>query len=393
MAIDGIFYLEQVVGGVKTPITTGTYYLRATPFSSNTYGPQTPDANGKLNFGTIADNEYELWTDSAKVNNFGVKWLGDKSPTFVTVTASTSVVTDTISEKTSNAGVTIDGVLLHDNLDSSGIVAKTGTQTGIAGAKTFTGMQTYSAGTTHNINSSGTGSTYYPVLAYSDGYVAPQSDYELSPKKYVDDQIAEVEATPYTESLTRVRVIQEVTAETGKIYNSVSAAALYFGSPAETKQCLIDIVSTGTGSQYMTVSHSSLISYVHLRGDKRVNLILGVSGASTTKTMTLSGMTIWMGANSGDITTDRTYTNFTFENCDIYAYKNLTFTNCKLKNVRIFQSSGFGVTLTGTTQIDNSIIMQTLDASGVTGNGYVANTTSEVHTTYTMPTDPSGTGS
>ena len=87
------------------------------------------------------------------------------------------------------------------------------------------------------------------------------------------------------------------------------------------------------------------------------------------------------------MTTDRSYINFTFDNCDIYAYKSITFEDCNLNNCRIFQPSGEDITLSKATIMTNCVLTQTLKPT-FTGNGFLANVTDEAMTTYSMITDP-----
>lgn len=88
----------------------------------------------------------------------------DASPTFVTLTASTSVVADTISEKTGDAGVTIDGITLKDGgaLDITG------------GTNTFnltngTAILDVAAGATVNVDKSLTVNGSYGSTIASEG--------------------------------------------------------------------------------------------------------------------------------------------------------------------------------------------------------------------------------
>jgi hypothetical protein len=78
----------------------------------------------------------KVGTDS-DVNTASVDYLvKNTNPNNVTFSHASGIKLDVITEKTATTGVTIDGVLIKDSLDTSGIVAKTGAQT-IAGAKTF----------------------------------------------------------------------------------------------------------------------------------------------------------------------------------------------------------------------------------------------------------------
>src|SRR5574343_1561385 len=78
--------LPTTVSGALVPVlqTSGDYYLRADPFSSNTY-TGTHVSNGSWSFGTVADGVYELWNDSDKIASFGRKYISDNEPDLTNV--------------------------------------------------------------------------------------------------------------------------------------------------------------------------------------------------------------------------------------------------------------------------------------------------------------------
>jgi hypothetical protein len=351
---------------VLVPVTTGNYYLRVTPFSSNTY-TGTHVANGSWSFGTVQDGVYQLWNASAQVASFGEKYICDNEPDLknVYVIAGGKLYVDAIEERTSAGGVTIDGVKLQDSaVYTNTIYAKTSTSGVTADGVLLKdgGITTTSQITTVN----GT------------------DDFHCATVVQLNDAIAGINVTPFQESPNKVRVIVGGTQEAGKVYITCKTAISYFASPAITKQCLVEISGTGVVSQNITLSHADLVSYVHLTGKKHINLILGTTGATTTKTITISGMTLYFG--NGDITGARTYNGLTFENCDIYAFNSLTFTNCRLINCNIYQGSSHAITVTGTTEMIGCIAMQTITKNLTTG--FVANTSDGIQTSYSMPTDP-----
>jgi hypothetical protein len=73
--------LGQVVSSNFQPVTTGNYYLRLTPFSSNTY-TGTHLSNGVWSFGDVANGLYELWNASAKIDNWGRKCIFNNETLF-----------------------------------------------------------------------------------------------------------------------------------------------------------------------------------------------------------------------------------------------------------------------------------------------------------------------
>lgn len=70
--------LTQLVSGSYVPITTGTYYLRAYPFTSNTY-TGTHIGSGVWKWANIQDNDYQIWDGSSQVTSFGTIFIGDKT--------------------------------------------------------------------------------------------------------------------------------------------------------------------------------------------------------------------------------------------------------------------------------------------------------------------------
>jgi len=181
-----------------------------------------------------------------------------------------------------------------------------------------------------------------------------------------------------------VEVSASESVQAGIMYDALATAIASFVSPAITNQCLVKIAGTGTTSQYITLAHSALVSYVHLRGSaKHINLILGTATATVDKTVTLTDLRVYF--SNLDITTARKYSNFTFENCDIYCYNDVEFEDCKLHNCRIF-NTGVACKITDNTEMSNCIVSGSLTTDTFTG--FVANTTDEVDTSYTMPTDP-----
>lgn len=78
--------------------------------------------------GTVAEAD-EVDTDFNTIyDEFNGSIDGDNISSTASLTLA-SLATDTIAEKTSATGVTIDGIILKDDLDTSGIVGKTETQT------------------------------------------------------------------------------------------------------------------------------------------------------------------------------------------------------------------------------------------------------------------------
>ena len=95
----------------------------------------------------------------------GVKTFGD------------GIKTDTIDEETAGAGVTVDGINLKDNLDTSNIVSKSGNQT-IAGVKTFSGRLSPTGGFGYvAFTSTGGASKSFDIGANDSGFFICNAQY------------------------------------------------------------------------------------------------------------------------------------------------------------------------------------------------------------------------
>lgn len=382
--------LPTTVSGALVPVlqTTGSYYLRVSPFSSNT-ATGTHIATGSWSFGTVQDGVYELWNATEKIASFGRKYISDNEPDFANVYTSGKVYTNEIAEYTSASGVTIDGTIIKDGIVKADTITEKTTNAGVTietvllkdGKGTFIGLDT-------NINTSGSGDTKRPKAVYSDGYLAATLDAEFVEKKYVDDLYSTLAVSPYQESSQYRRVITDGVTETGKVYTTI-ASAINSLTATSLKQCVVEIKGTGTAGKIL-LSHSALKDYIHIYGAKCFNLILGGSGATTSKTMTFKGLTIYLG--NYDIVGARTYNGITFDDCTIYSFQDLTLTNCKLKNCMVYQGSGNNITPTGNTEIINSVFTQSF-VSETAITGFIANTTTQALTSYSMPADPTDTGS
>lgn len=386
----------QVSGGNWQPVTTYTdlnlRYVSAPGTRVVTMSSHL--GNGVYSFANVPTGEYELYNTATKLTNFGVIKIGEDSAVLLTgnqtiggaktfssqAIFSSGFKTDTIVGNTTATSGTILGVSLSGgSLDGWGVVAKTGTQT-VAGDKTFTGTTTLG-------NATGTGTWTMDAGAKIVHPDAPTTGNHVANKTYVDAQVASVAVVPFQYGDNERFVITNGTVETNKVYTSIQTAIDSCTSPDDVNQFFIylrrgDVFGT-TNDNLFYISHAELENYVNIRGyglDTR--LIMGTTGASTTKIMSVENCSIWFGAN--DIATDRTYNSFTFRNCNIYAYKNLTLTGCVLHNCKIYQPSGFGITLSGATEMMNCFTTQAITNSST---GIFAGNYDALNTSYSMPTD------
>jgi len=117
--------------------------------------------NGVYTFPLTIPGLYKVFSNGSELIKLGVMQIGEKGAVLITGTQSIAGVktftdipvfdvglsTDTITEETTDTGVTIDGVLIKDSLEVSGIVDKSSNQTSIAGNKGWTGVNTFAGGT------------------------------------------------------------------------------------------------------------------------------------------------------------------------------------------------------------------------------------------------------
>ena len=361
--------LENVDGSINVDETISTINLRSSPYSTATYSGTLID-HGVYQFSSVDSGEYKVYSGSSELTIFGIIKVGEHNAVMITgnqtiagiktfsnqMVLSAGVQTDTISEKTSTSGVTIDGVLIKDSLDGSGIVAKTGAQT-IAGRKTFSDdiktdyiyEDTSGAGVTFpddpttigtlivtqagsNINMAG-----YRVTGLSE----PTSGSHAATKTYVDT----ISFTPFQESTNMIRCIYSGTQDTNKVYTTYLASLSYAMLIPATSTRIITIFFTGMGSAGLTaidmVSYDAgggamfLDDYINLTAINQSVVLTppdDTVGVSTLGNSTISNFKIY----KNDAGSDPIFTNIVFNNCYFDLTVNTaTFNNCKFLNCYI----------------------------------------------------------
>lgn len=369
---------------VKVAVTTGEYYLRAAPFSSNTY-TGTHLSKGVWSFGDVNDGIYQLWDGSGQIANYGEFYIADNNPTFSSlimngdidmvgndITYADSVQCDTIIEK-GTGGVTIDGVTLKDGAGKrlngtteadNDVVFKSGTQT-IAGNKTLTGT-TIMSGTV-----ACTGLTSVRTLTIAAGYQGVMSDApsgvtSLVNKKYVDDQIANLAVIPYQNSANVVRLIPRGTQQTNQVYTTWALAqnnANSFASSSRPMTVMIEGLSASgnnieadngaipglnTFNSYVSVTSLSQRFAIELTQDESVT----VNNCILTN--------LYLRHDDAGQGSTPNFNGFVFVNCyiNIVSCSSFTFTNCEFRGhctikcslgTVVYTSCKGGVVVTNTT--------------------------------------------
>lgn len=410
MAVDYKIFLGQVVTSNLQPITVGNYYLRAEPFSANTY-TGTHIGDGVWSFGTVNDNLYQLWDGSSQVTKYGTQWIGDKTPTFTTVIVTgdittanlettTAVKTDSVVERTINNGINVDGVVLKDGggkrLNGSSesdndIVFKDGTQT-ISGAKTFSGGIAISGG------AFATGSATAVTLncdndnAHPKGnvYNIPATDNHFAQRKYVDDKVSQINVTPYQEASTKRRVIWGGTVETGKVYQTIAQAVATLSGISASNPATIEVVRAGgTLGGFSLAGGISVLpstttqANILFKGQGRITGILYSGSVTMSASTHFEDCTIYF--SNVDTAGARTITNARFTNCTLIFYNDVTFGNgVVIQNCDVLIADTFDATLTGTAQMKGVIFNQGVADTTSVDQEY----TDEFISALTLPTDP-----
>ncbi len=246
--------LDVSGGNIALTAAGGTLYAKITPGASLT--DIAASGARALTFSTNS-------TERLRITDTGLVGIG-KTPsagveldvlgeivTSTSLTATTSVITDTISERTSAAGVTIDGVLLKDSLIGGQyrpITSDTAQTTTSGNTKAFTGIPTWVNRVTVMLNGVST-------AAGSDIYI------RIGP-------VAGVETTGYDSAVSYGGSSVNVTSSTTFSFlvpGAGSGAAYVFNGHAILTRVSgniwvmsSNIVSTGTNSYYVASSTKTL---------------------------------------------------------------------------------------------------------------------------------------
>jgi hypothetical protein len=246
--------LDVSGGNIALTAAGGTLYAKITPGASLT--DIAASGARALTFSTNS-------TERLRITDTGLVGIG-KTPsagveldvlgeivTSTSLTATTSVITDTISERTSAAGVTIDGVLLKDSLIGGQyrpITSDTAQTTTSGNTKSFTGIPTWVNRVTVMLNGVST-------FAGSDIYI------RIGP-------VAGVETTGYDSAVSYGSSSVNVTSSTTFSFlvpGGGSGATYVFNGHAILTRVSgniwvmsSNIVSTGTNSYYVASSTKTL---------------------------------------------------------------------------------------------------------------------------------------
>lgn len=382
--MDIVIYIH--VGGV--PVTTGNFYLRAEPYLANTYtGVHIGDGNWQ--FTGVADNNYELWTASAKVNKFGRFYLGDKSPSLTGLTVTNgnilflncqislsgatslnlagndiangdNIQCNTISEATANQGVIVDNIRLKDNLTSSNIPSLSGAN-----------------------NQWMHGNTFFQYPLYG-GTSAPGVDNQFVTMGWVNNAILSVPTLTgnFNEAPNVVRLIPNGVNESGKVYSTWLGAQAYLdtwvNSTSSSANRRATIIIPGEGNAGVPIDWTGIaspfISKVNYTGYNR-NIRLDIpddTHAVNVGTVVIDTLTFMNHASDSS----PVFQGFEFANCVLWFLGDgLGLTNCK-----------FGADVFIKTRADMTTTLNLNSCSGTVYSNKTPNITGNVPNVFVDPT-------
>lgn len=371
--------IGQVVGGNWQP-TTGltTVNLRLSPFSSAAYTMDSALGDGIYKFNDVAtDGDYKVYVGNVEQTYFGMICLGKDGAVLITgnqtiagiktftqqIVASAGISTDTISEKTASAGVTIDGVLIKDSLNGSAIVTTNAVNQDVQGIKTFQS---------------------YPEIDSAIG--SAPSGFQIPYAQWVSDLVASIIVTPYQQASKKRRIITGGTTQGNQVYTSFGGCTATITDNAIANRYRVFLEQgqnyTAVQDNIFYVLASQFKNYIDVIGDGKSTYVVLDGSTSLSVACVMANLNLYLGVNN--ISGARTLQSVTLKDVDIYAYNDLTLNNCILENVNIFQPTSKTLTLAGTSTWITGSYTNVLTN---TASGIIANVTTETNTSYTMPTD------
>jgi len=350
MAITLKIPVGQVSGSNWQPVTTYTNLnLRASPYSAATYTQEVGNTNGIYTFLSVASGEYKLYDSTTELTNFGIIKVGQDDAVLITgnqtiagvktfssqadFSNASGLKTDVIAEHTAAAGVTIDGILLKDSLDLSGIVSKSGSQQ-IDGDKTFTGNV--------NIDSGG---AIFTIEGGGVGIIvdAPTADTHIVNKAYADS----LAITPFQQSPNVRRLIINGTQETNKVYTTwTSCMTNAYAYAASNYRMTIMVEGIGTAATTITIGDAGggvgfINDYITVRGISQQQIRLtppdDTISVTTLGNTSFENLTMYLH----DTAQDPIFTNIVFNNVLFDLDVNsVTFNTCEFRNCTIKVTTG-----------------------------------------------------
>lgn len=350
-------FIGQVSGGNVQPITTGSYDLRVTPFSSvGIAGTHT--GSGMWAFTGIDDTaEYKLYDTAGATEFTAFTGGGANTRSFYDsslsgyLALSGGTMTGNIAMGSNKITGLSAGSTNGDSVRFEQAILTTGTQTK-AGQMYFdtTGsvipiiLQPSTTG--YPTNQGHVATKYYVDVALGSVVLPVQSTYMIKclPSRSTDDTYSKgtvEKCNTYLSNLTSIStrtgtILIEPLAQTGNIINVDDGSSNW--------------ISDGV--------------FIHGIGSKPVLNRRGYNSS-----MTFTGGVINCHILDNNVVSARAYTNFTFEDCtfDIPDATDLTFTTCKFKGVNKFKSDGGGTLTMSNCTGDIFIYNDSIGTVSITG--------------------------
>lgn len=328
--------IGQVVGSNWQP-TTGltTVNLRLSPFTSETYTMDSALGDGIYKFNDVAtDGDYKVYVGNVEQTYFGMICLGKDGAVLITgnqtiagiktftqqIVASAGISTDTISEKTASAGVTIDGVLIKDNLTTSDIQS-------LSTAQTVASVKTYSA-------------SNMPLTTAGRTYSSPR---QLVDKELLDATFSNTSTIPMSPN-----TVYYLPQRAGDSYsettlplcaNSFTASG---NAPSSTNRCKV-FITAEEALQIIPADATWLQDYVDIvcQGGQA---FISLANSGTSHTNDIRIYNAWLNAGI----TNQEFINYTFDSCffNLTSSNNLTLNNVTIKGIVVIKMGSGTLTLT-----------------------------------------------
>lgn len=334
MAVVKAIQITTTSGGNLQPVTTGTYDLRVSPYSSSGIAG-THSANGVWVFAGIDDTaEYKLYDTGAGTEVTSITGGGTNTLAFfdTNLSAYLKLTGGTMSGNIAMGGNKISGA---GAATTNGDLTRWEQVGVLAEDRSITGRWIF------NMNSDGK----IPRVNAPSSNGLPVSNGDLTSKYYVDTLFAGVIGV--VQSTYLIKLLPGRTAE--DIYSKQTAEKCYTYLSALTD------ISTRFGTILVEplAQAGNLINlddgttqwigngvFYHGIGNKPT---LNRRAPNSSLTVTNAGI-INCHILDNNVVSARAYTGFTFEDCtmDIPDLTDVSFTNCKFKGVNKFKSDGGG---------------------------------------------------
>lgn len=325
---------------VKVAVTTGDYYLRVSPFSSNTY-TGTHLSKGVWSFGDVNDGIYQLWDASSQIANYGEFYIGDNNPTFSALTMTGAIAMGSNKLTGLAAGSTAGDSVRYEQVPK------------LSENNTFSGLNIFSNTLTASGNVSIGGSLNMTSGAITN-LLDPSSAQEAATKKYVDDQVASLAITPYQNSANVVRLIPRGTQQTNQVYTTWGAAQNNANSfAASTRPMTVMVEGTTAGGSFIDADNGAIPglntfnSYVSVTSLSQ-KFIINIDQDESLTVNNCILTNLYLKHDDGSLGSTPNFNGFVFNNCyiDIVSCSTFTFTNCEFRGHCTIKCSSGTVTYT-----------------------------------------------